>query len=95
MVATVPPASPPGQTDILSYLFGHSLQTPDKTFVQAELPDSRDRISYAQAWRDLIRCKAEYERKGVRPGGVVLIFLPQGWTAIAHYLGAIAHGCIA
>ena len=95
MVATVPPASPPGQTDILSYLFGHSLQTPDKTFVQAELPDSRDRISYAQAWRDLIRCKAEYERRGVRPGGVVLIFLPQGWTAIAHYLGAIAHGCIA
>lgn len=38
MVATVPPASPPGQTDILSFLFGHSLQTPDKAFVQAELP---------------------------------------------------------
>ncbi len=58
MVATDLPASPSGQTDILSYLLGHALQTPDKTFVQAELPDSRDRITYARAWRDLIRCNA-------------------------------------
>jgi acyl-CoA synthetase (AMP-forming)/AMP-acid ligase II len=95
MVATVPPPSPSAENDILSYLLGHALQSPDKTFVQAELPDSRDKIGYARAWRDLNRCKAEYVRQGVRPGGVVLIFLPQGWTAIAHYLGAIAHGCIA
>lgn len=34
-------------------------------------------------------------RAGVPEGGVALIFMPQGWDAIAWYFGAIAHGCTA
>jgi acyl-CoA synthetase (AMP-forming)/AMP-acid ligase II len=68
---------------------------PDRSFVNLALPGRTDRITYAQAWQDIEQCRREYDKLGVTRGGVVLLFLPQSWSAIAYYLGAIAYGCIA
>ncbi|MGE0418971.1 MAG: AMP-binding protein [Acetobacteraceae bacterium] len=80
---------------ILSHLHDHSLRTPDKPFVILRIGADRRQITFRDAWRDVAAAQAAIARAGVPPDGVALLFMPQGWEALAWYFGAIAHGCTA
>lgn len=55
----------------------------------------RRTITYAQAWREILAVRDRLVTAGVAEDGVALLFMPQGWDALAYYFGAIAHGCTA
>jgi acyl-CoA synthetase (AMP-forming)/AMP-acid ligase II len=80
---------------VLDYLRSHARLTPHKPFVHMRIGADRRTITFAQAWREVLAVKNRLERKGVAPEGVALIFLPQSWESLAHFFGAIAHGCTA
>jgi fatty-acyl-CoA synthase len=69
-------------------------RAPDKVFVHLRLPGAQRAVTFAQAWDDFVSRAAELDRAGVRTGGVVLIFLPQGWDGISYYFGAMLNGCV-
>lgn len=55
----------------------------------------RRHITYGDAWGQVLAVSRKLADAGVAPDGVALIFLPQGWDALAWYFGAIAHGLTA
>lgn len=79
----------------LEYFRLHARRTPDKPFVILSIGSDRRIITYAQAWNQVLGVHQRLTAAGVPENGVALIFLPQGWEALAWYFGAIAHGCTA
>jgi len=55
----------------------------------------RRTVTYAQAWREVLAVRDRLVAAKVAEDGVALLFMPQGWDALAYYFGAIAHGCTA
>ncbi len=68
---------------------------PDKPFVIVDIGSGRRVVTYSQAWREVLAVRRRLAVSGVADSGVVLLFMPQGWDALAYYFGAIAHGCTA
>ena len=80
---------------ILEHLRLHSQRTPDKPFVVMSIGSDRRTVTYAQAWREVLAVRDRLVAAKVAEDGVALLFMPQGWDALAYYFGAIAHGCTA
>jgi fatty-acyl-CoA synthase len=81
--------------DILSFLKHHAEHSANKPFVHLALPNTQGTVSFSDAWEDIYYRRAELAHAGVPRGGLVLLFLPQSWEAIAYYLATILHGCTA
>jgi fatty-acyl-CoA synthase len=77
---------------IISRFAENARRFPSKNFVHVEIPEAIESITYARAWSDIQECAEHLE--SVAPGGVVLVFMPQGWPAIAYFFGAMLRGLI-
>ncbi len=55
----------------------------------------RRSITYGDAWTQVLAISRKLADANVARGGVALIFLPQGWEALAWYFAAMAHGLTA
>jgi len=73
----------------------HAQRTPDKPFVILSIGSDRRQITYRDAWAQVLAVSRKLADARVASDGVALIFLPQGWDALAWYFGAIAHGLTA
>jgi fatty-acyl-CoA synthase len=65
---------------------------PEKVFVHVVTDTVVRSITYSQAWAEVQACATCFE--GMAPRGIVLIFLPQGWLAIAYYIAAMTRDLI-
>lgn len=79
---------------IISCFEANATRLSAKPFLKLELPHEKGSISYGEM-RGLARqCGAELLATGALPGGVVLIFLPQGSLALSYFIGAMMAGFI-
>jgi len=88
------PATAASTPSIIASLGRNVVRFPHKPFLELELPNEKGTISYLEMWSQARRCGAQLVASGVKPGGIVLIFLPQGSVALAYFIGAMMAGFV-
>ena len=71
----------------------YGCMTPDKPFVLQTIGSEQLTISYFDACND-VASTAKRILEAVPGGGVVLLFVLQGWTGMAYFFGAMAVGAV-
>jgi fatty-acyl-CoA synthase len=87
-------ATAASRQSIIASLGRNVAKHPSKPFLELELPNEKGAISYLEMWNQARRCGAQLVASGVKPGGIVLIFLPQGSSGLAYFIGAMMAGFV-